>query len=102
MYIKSLSEISSLKIVLLLILILLGLSTKLYGGLGSAFIYNHLGGIIYVIFWILFFSVIFPEFSYYKLVILVFLIICAIEFTQLVKNPNMARVCDLCHQIIKT
>ncbi|NOU18337.1 MAG: DUF2809 domain-containing protein [Bacteroidales bacterium] len=61
--------------------------TKFYKGFGFEFIQNHLGGVIYVVFWILFFSIIFPKFSILKLSIGVFLVTSAIEFTQLIHTP---------------
>lgn len=72
-----------LKIIIVLFLFVIGITTKYYNGPGEGFIHNHLGGAIYVIFWILFFSIIFPKYSHLKLATWVFSITCLIEFTQL-------------------
>jgi hypothetical protein len=76
-----------LNIIIALFLIIAGITTKYYNGTGEEFIHNHLGGAIYVIFWILFFSIIFPKYSHFKLTIWVFSITCLIEFTQLIHTP---------------
>ncbi len=73
--------------VISVLLLALGIATKFYSGIASEFIHNHLGGVIYVLFWILFFSIIFPKFSNLKLSIWVFLATSAIEFTQLIHTP---------------
>ena len=78
-----LSKVSSIKIILLVVLIILGISTKLYHGVASEFVHNHLGGIFYVIFWILFFSLILPGQKPFKITLWVFMVTCVIEFTQL-------------------
>jgi len=78
-----LSKVSSIKIILLVVLIVLGISTKFYHGVASGFVHNHLGGIFYVIFWILFFSLILPGQKPIKITFWVFMVTCVIECTQL-------------------
>lgn len=78
-----LAKTNIIKIILLVLLIIVGVSTKFYHGVASEFVNNHLGGIIYVIFWILFFSTILPKQKPFKITLWVFMITCVIEFTQL-------------------
>lgn len=78
-----LSKANIIKIILLVLLIIVGVSTKFYHGVASVFVNNHLGGIIYVIFWILFFSLILPKQKAFKITLWVFMVTCVIEFTQL-------------------
>ena len=80
-------KIRIIRVISVLFLFFLGIATKLYSGIYSEFIHNHLGGVIYVIFWILLFSIIFSKSSNLKLSIWVFLATCAIEFTQLIHTP---------------
>ncbi|NVO08529.1 MAG: DUF2809 domain-containing protein [Bacteroidales bacterium] len=76
-----------LKFALLLFLVLIGILTKFYNGFGFEFVHNHLGGLIYVVFWILFFSIIFPKTTPLKTSIWVFIVTTIIEFTQLIHTP---------------
>jgi len=75
----------------MLILIPIGITTKFYQGVGEGFIHNHLGGVIYVIFWILLFSLISPKYSHLKLIVWVFSVTCLIEFTQLIHTPILEK-----------
>jgi hypothetical protein len=88
----SLTTDKIIKIILAIILIPIGVVTKLYSGIGSEFVHNHLGGIIYVIFWILLFSTLFPKYPIYKLVFLVLFITCCLELTQIIQNPFLSRL----------
>jgi hypothetical protein len=78
-----------IKLSLAIILVPIGLLTKAYSGIGVEFIHNHLGGVIYVIFWILLFSFLFPTYSPCKLTLWVFLVTCGIEFTQLINTSTL-------------
>jgi hypothetical protein len=78
-----------IKCILLLLLIIAGILTKTLSSNDAGFIRDHLGGIIYVVFWILFFSLVFPAASRTKLTVWVFLITCCIEFTQLIHTPAL-------------
>lgn len=87
MSIKSLNWNNIQKLSILVLLILLGVSTKLYTGIGSGIIHNYVGGIIYVIFWNFLFIFLFPKYSPYKLLIWVFLVTSVIEIIQLIHIP---------------
>lgn len=87
MQIKSILKEYYFRSVLLLFLIFIGILTKFYSGFGFEFVHNHLGGLIYVIFWILFFSIIFSKSTSLKISIWVFIITSIIEFTQLIHTP---------------
>lgn len=84
--------ISLIRIISVLLFIAVGIATKFYSGPGYEFIHNHLGGTIYVVFWILLFSIIFPNYSTLKLSFWVFLATCAIEFTQLIQSPFLEKL----------
>lgn len=77
----------TLKILLLVILVTLGFYTKYYTGPGHEFVHNYLGGIIYVIFWIIFFSTLIPKATPFKVTVWVFLVTSLIEFTQIIHTP---------------
>jgi Protein of unknown function (DUF2809) len=64
----------------------MGLLTKTYSGIGCEFVHNYLGGIIYVVFFIILTSVIFPGASSLKISLLVLGFTCTIEFSQLIQN----------------
>ena len=61
----------------------LGLYSKVYDGPASSWVNNSLGGVLYVIFWSLLFSLLAVRIKSWKIVSLVFLITCTIEFLQL-------------------
>lgn len=71
------------KIIILLLLVIFGVATKFYHGVAGGFVNNYLGGVVYVIFWILFFSLWFPGVSALKITAWVFIATCLIEVTQL-------------------
>ena len=56
---------------LILLLIPLGLLTKFYTGPGSQIINNHLGGVIYVVFFLFLASLIFPQTRAIKITLIV-------------------------------
>lgn len=74
----------------LLILFVLGFATKFHGGLGSLWVSNHLGDILYEIFWCLFIAFCAPQMPIKKNVLLVFVITCFLEFLQLWHPPFLA------------
>lgn len=74
------------KLTLVIILIPIGLLTKAYSGIGSEFVSNHLGGVIYVIFFIVLASLLFPKASPIKISLIVLCITCLLEFSQLIQN----------------
>ena len=74
------------KIFLIIVLILIGLLTKGYTGFGSEFVTNYLGGIIYVVLFIMMASLIFPNADPFKISLTILSITCLIEFSQLIQN----------------
>ncbi len=71
----------------LLIIIPLGFATKFYHGIYMNWVNNSLCGIFYEIFWCLVIFFIFFRLSPFKIVIIVFIVTSALEFTQLCKAP---------------
>lgn len=72
---------------LLVILIPLGFFTKYYDGLAELWIHNHSGGVLYEIFWCLLAALLFPQTSTFKIITIVFLSTCTLEFLQLWHPP---------------
>ena len=70
-------------LLLLLITAILGFALKYYRGPSQALLNNSLAGVAYVIFWCLFFKLIFPKTRPIKIIALVTLITCLLEFAQL-------------------
>lgn len=64
-----------------------GLLTKYYRGYGEEWVNHSLGGVLYVIFWVLFFSLLFPRVSHWKIALYVFLATSAVELLQLWHPP---------------
>jgi hypothetical protein len=74
----------SMRIILsLIVLIPLGLFTKIYSGTGKEWVNNSCGGILYVIFFCLLISLIYPKTSPLKICFSIFLVTCLIEVLQL-------------------
>jgi len=69
-------------LIVLLIITPLGFFTKIYSGSGAAWVNNSLGGVFYEIFWCLLIFLFFTKFKPILIAIVVFLITCALEFTQ--------------------
>ncbi len=67
----------------ILVITPLGFYSKFYTGHASAWVNNSLGGVLYVIFWALVFSLIFVRSRPWKIAGIVVLITCALEFLQL-------------------
>lgn len=74
-----------IKIFLIIILIPIGLLTKVYSGVGSEFVTNYIGGVIYVVFFIVLASLVFPKANWLKISLIVFGITCLLEFSQLIQ-----------------
>jgi len=70
-------------LLLLLITAVLGFALKYYRGPAQALLNNSLAGIAYVVFWCLLFKLIIPKTTAFKIVSLVTLITCLLEFAQL-------------------
>jgi hypothetical protein len=88
------SYISKKKWTLLAIVLIvpLGLYTKIYNGPAFNWVNNSLGGVLYVIFWSLLFSLLAARSKSWKIVGLVFLSTCAIEFLQLWHPPFLETI----------
>ena len=88
------SYISKNKWTLLAIILIvpLGLYTKIYNGPAFNWVNNSLGGVLYVIFWSLLFSLLAAGAKSWKIVGLVFLGTCAIEFLQLWHPPFLETI----------
>lgn len=74
------------------IVIPMGFYSKFYDGPASSWVNNSLGGLLYVIFWSLLFSLLAARSKSWKIVSLVFLITCAIEFLQLWHPPILETI----------
>lgn len=66
---------------------LLGFALKYYPGPARELLNNSLAGIAYVIFWCLLFQLIFPQSNALKIIVIVTLITCLLEFAQLWHPP---------------
>jgi hypothetical protein len=88
------SYISKKKWALLAIVLIvpLGLYTKIYNGPAFNWVNNSLGGVLYVIFWSLLFSLLAARSKSWKIVGLVFLSTSAIEFLQLWHPPFLETI----------
>lgn len=70
-------------IIILLLIVPVGFYTKLYSGPFSMWVNDSLGGLFYIIFWSLLFKLFLPKVKPLKIVTIVFMITCALEFLQL-------------------
>lgn len=70
-------------IIFIISLIPIGLYTKFYNGFASSWVHDSLGGILYVIFWSLFFSIVFQKTKPWKIATIVFIITTILEILQL-------------------
>jgi hypothetical protein len=76
----------------MLLLVPLGLATKWYQGILANWVNHSLGGVIYVVFWILFFAFLFPRAKYWKVPAWVFVITSALETLQLWHPPFLQSI----------
>ena len=79
-------------LVIVVILIPLGFYSKFYSGPGSTWVNNSLGGILYVIFWSLLFSVIIQQAKSWKIVLIVLIFTCILEVLQLWHPPILESI----------
>ena len=77
------------KIALLIMIFITALYTKDYRGDHQMIINNHIGGILYVLFGSLLFSVIFTHMKPYKPVLLALILTCLLEVIQYFRFPFM-------------
>jgi hypothetical protein len=80
------------KIILMTLVLVTALYTKEYKGEFQMIINNHIGGILYVLFGSLLFSVIFPGIHSYGAVLLSLGITSLLEFIQYLRLPFMAEL----------
>jgi glycopeptide antibiotics resistance protein len=99
---QSSARIRTTKLIIVLLLVPLGIYTKFYHGPGEGFVHAYLGGILYVIFFIFLASLVFPKNRALKISLIVFVVTCALEFTQLIQTPglNELREYFLVHALI--
>jgi hypothetical protein len=76
----------------LALLIPLGLLTKMYEGPGGEWVNNSLGGVLYVIFWTLLCSLLFPVAKPCRIAGVVLLVTCMLEVVQLWHPPFLETV----------
>ena len=76
----------------ILVITPLGFYSKFYTGPASAWVNNSLGGVLYVIFWSLVFSLLFYRSRPQKIVVSVFLVTCALEVLQLWHPPFLETI----------
>jgi hypothetical protein len=61
----------------------LGFYTKIYQGPGAPWVHEHLGGVLYVVFWCLVLVLVFRKTQPWKIAPGVLLVTCGLEFLQL-------------------
>ena len=71
----------------LAVLVPLGFGTKIYTGPGSAWVFGHAGGLVYVAFWTLLVLAVRPDLSATRVAVWVLVVTCALEFLQLWHPP---------------
>lgn len=81
-----------LRIILLVLVFITGLYTKQYVGPYALVIHNHAGGIMYVLFGSLLFSVLLQRLQFYWPVVIAFSFTCLLEFIQYFHFPFMVRL----------
>jgi len=69
-------------IIVLIILLPIGFLTKFYTGTAQNWVNNSLGGVFYEIFWCLIIFLVFDKLKPILIASAVFLVTCALEFTQ--------------------
>jgi hypothetical protein len=74
-------------VAVLAVLVPLGLGTKIYPGPGSAWVFGHAGGFVYVVFWTLLVLAVRPELSETRVAAWVLVVTCALELLQLWHPP---------------
>ena len=74
------------------IIVPLGFYSKIYTGLAAGWVNNSLGGVLYVIFWSLLFSICFIRPRAWKIAVIVLLTTCLLEFLQLWHPPFLQTI----------
>jgi hypothetical protein len=70
----------------------LGFYTRVYGGPGAEWVNNFFGGVLYVIFWSLLFSMLFFRTRPWIVALIVFLATCNLEFLQMWHPPFLEAI----------
>lgn len=73
----------------ILIVTILGFSTKFYYGPYYSWVHNSLGGVFYEIFWVLILYLFKPDIKPAVICLIIFLITALLEFSQLLTNPAL-------------
>ena len=74
------------------ILVPIGLYTKIYSGPAAQWVNNSLGGVLYVVFWSLVFCILLPGIKTRKIAAAVFLVTCLLEIMQLWHPPFLETI----------
>ncbi|MCD4817731.1 MAG: DUF2809 domain-containing protein [Candidatus Cloacimonetes bacterium] len=74
-------------LIFIFIIVPMGFYTKFYKGIYANWVNNSLCGVLYEIFWILFFYLFFPKLKCVYIVLIVFGATCILEFLQLWHPP---------------
>ena len=90
--VQNIKKIRFRLILIILILIPLGFAAKFYTGRGEHLLSDKIAGSLYVIFWSQLAINIFIHKNHYKILALVFLITCTLEFLQLYTSPFLLSV----------
>lgn len=77
---------------LIAILVPLGLFTKYYDGPAAHWMHDHSGGVLYEIFWCLLTALLFPKAPIFKIISIVFISTCTLEFLQLWHPPFLTAI----------
>lgn len=74
------------------VLVPLGVFSKLYRGPFQEWFNFYFGGLLYEVFWCLIIAAIVPKVSKIKIVIIVLIITCSLEFLQLFHHPFLETI----------
>ena len=80
------------RLISLAIIVPLGFLTKIYSGPASDWVQNSLGGVLYVIFWSLLFSIPFSSSASWKIALIVLVATCSLEILQLWHPPFLEQI----------
>ncbi|HLO59616.1 MAG TPA: DUF2809 domain-containing protein [Bacteroidales bacterium] len=83
-----------LKAIMMTLVLITALYTKQYRGEYEAIIHNHIGGILYVFFFSLLFSFVFPHVKWYYAVLIALGVTCILEVIQYLEIPFMVQLTE--------
>lgn len=81
-----------LRLILMTLVFITALYTKEYKGIHQVIINNHVGGVMYVLFGSLLFSVLLPGIKYYWHTVIAFVLTCVLELIQYFQFPFMVEI----------